>query len=97
LRIVNLAEPARVLFQLQKRLDQLGPGTVQIAPPEMVHSDRGLNQALVEKSKGTSSRAPQVLPGFVGLEISPGVEKIYSVTEKVAQGPNSSKLLKALL
>jgi hypothetical protein len=69
---------------------------MQITPPEVVHSDRGLNQTLVEKPKRTTGGAPQVLPGFVGFEISPGVEKIYSVTEEVAQGSNSSKLLKAL-
>jgi len=62
-----------------------------------VHSDGGLNQTLVEKPEGTPSRAPQVLPGFVGFEISPGVEKIYSVTEEVAQESSSSKLLKALI
>jgi hypothetical protein len=63
----------------------------------VVHPDSGLNQTLVEKPKRTPSWAPKVFPGFVGFEVSPGVEKIYSVTEEVAQGSYSSKLLKALL
>jgi len=97
LRIVNLTEPCRILFQLRKRFAELGAGTIQIATPEVVHSDRGLNQTLVEKPKRTPSRAPQVLPCLVSFEVSSGVEKIYSVTEEVAQGSYSSKLLKALL
>ena len=97
LRIVNLTEPPRVLFQLRKRLAELGSRAIQIAPPEMVHSDRGLNQTLVEKPKRPSGRPPQILPGFVGLEVPPGIEKIYSVTEEIAQRSNSPKLLKLLL
>ena len=58
-----------------------------------MQSDGGLNQALVEEAERTASWPPQVLPGFVGLEVTPRIEKNYSVPQKIAHSAVPSKLL----
>jgi hypothetical protein len=87
LPIVNLTEPLWILFELRKRFADLRTGAVEIPTAEVMHSDRGLNQPLIEQTQGTPSRAPEVFPGLVGLKISPGVEKKYSVPKKAVQVP----------
>jgi len=91
--IVNLAEPFRILFELRKRLPQLCLRAIEISPAEVMKSDSRLDQTLIEEPKRPAGRAPQILPGFVGLEVTPGIEKKYSVPQKIAHSAVPSKLL----
>ena len=78
-----MTEGFGVLLELIEGLRQLRAGSVQIALAEMMHPDRGLDQTLIEKPKRTPALPPQVLPCFVSIEEPPGVEKNYSVVQKI--------------
>src|SRR5215510_14783954 len=53
---------------------------------EMMESDRGLNQSLVEQPEWSPGRTPHIFPNFMGLEIASSVEKIYSSIKGIVHG-----------
>src|SRR5438105_650935 len=83
LAVVHLAEAGRVLRKLVDRLGQLRAASIQVCTLEVMHADGSLHQSLVEKPERPPGLPPQVLPGFVRLEIVTGVEKIYSPDQEI--------------
>src|ERR1051326_497476 len=72
------------------------PGPVQITATQVMQTDGRLNQTLIEKAERSPGFAPQVLPSLMSLKIPPGIEKIYSVSQKVCHAKNAGKLLRNL-
>jgi hypothetical protein len=97
LPVVNLAKSRRILAQLGNGFRKLGARPVKIAAIEVVKADGRLNQTLVKEPERPFRGPPQVLPALVSLKIAPGIEKIYSVTQKVCHANNLHKLLKNIV
>ena len=54
---------------------------LEVAPPEVVEGDRGLDETLVEVRVRTLRREPQCLERFVRLLVLAGVEELHALRE----------------
>jgi hypothetical protein len=53
----------------------------------MMESDSSLDQPLIEQSEASTLLPPHIFPGFMGVKIAPGIEKIYSPVEQMQRTP----------
>jgi len=97
LGVVDSAEVGRILSKFGQGLGELGAAAILVAPAQVVHAYGSLNQALIEEPERPPGHAPQVFPLLVGVKIMSGVEKIYSLSQKVSHGKNLRKLLRDMV
>jgi len=64
------------LREVADRLGKLALRSNSVSALQMMETDRGLNESLIEPAERWSSFPPEVLPGFMGFEVVAVIKKI---------------------
>lgn len=78
---------SRICLKLHERFPELRCRPEHVASGQVMETDSGLDQPLIEQPKASLLLPPQVFPGLVSLKIASRVEKIYSLIKQVPHTP----------
>ena len=83
----------RISVKLRQRFPELRFRPEHVAPGQVMETDRGLDQSLIEQPKASLLFPPQVFPRLVSLKIASRVEKNYPLVEQVQHTPTPSQVI----